>query len=400
MLSRRRFLQTTSLLSLSPVLPTLLANTARAAAAAPDQRVLVVIQLDGGNDGLNTVVPYADDAYGRARVKLRLEAAKLHKLDDCVALHSSMRAAKDLFDDGRLSIVQNVGYPNPDRSHFRSMAIWQTARCDAEQQAGYGWLGSALDQTIVQRGAAAPANAIFIGEHETPVALWGRRSAATSLSKAEDLRLALDAKPPAAAGTEPQSSLEEFVSTQTLSAYAAADEFRRQQSRPGRGKQLSQYIVGHASQAGFAIAQKRRPIPAFTTRSKGATTRIRPSFMPIGRLLDEFAGATKAFLDDLKDAGLDDRVVVLAFSEFGRRVAENDSQGTDHGTAGPVFVAGSAVRGGLVGNAPDLANLDGGDLKMQIDFRQVYAALLDGWLAIDSKEILGASFDKPAILTL
>ena len=108
------------------------------------------------------------------------------------------------------------------------------------------------------------------------------------------------------------------------------------------------------------------------------------------QLLGEFSGAVKAFLDDLKAARLDDRVLVLAFSEFGRRVAENDSQGTDHGAAGPVFLAGSPVRGGLVGGPPDLANLDGGDLKMQIDFRQVYAAILDDWLAVDSKDVLGA----------
>ena len=117
------------------------------------------------------------------------------------------------------------------------------------------------------------------------------------------------------------------------------------------------------------------------------------------QLLGEFSSALKAFLDDLKAARLDDRVVVLAFSEFGRRVAENDSQGTDHGAAGPVFLAGSPVRGGLVGAPPDLVNLDSGDLRMQIDFRSVYAALLDNWLSVDSKEILGGSFDKPAILS-
>ena len=137
------------------MLPTLFANTARAVTAAPDDRVLVVIQLDGGNDGLNTVVPYADDGYGRARNKLRLETDKLHKLSDHVALHPNMRAAKELFDDGRLSIVGGVGYPNPDRSHFRSMAIWQTAKFDDAQHRGYGWLGSALDQRVLKQNVGA-----------------------------------------------------------------------------------------------------------------------------------------------------------------------------------------------------------------------------------------------------
>ena len=145
MFTRRRFLGAGSLLSLSPILPSILANTARAATAAADERVLVVMQLGGGNDGLNTVVPYADDGYARSRDKLRLKTDKLHKLDDHVGLHPRMRPAKELFDDGRLSIVGNVGYPNPDRSHFRSMAIWQTAHFDDARHNEYGWLGRALD---------------------------------------------------------------------------------------------------------------------------------------------------------------------------------------------------------------------------------------------------------------
>ena len=143
MFTRRRFLQTSSLLSLSPILPTLLANTARAATAGADERVLVVVQLGGGNDGLNTVVPYGDDLYAKARNQLRLKTDELHKLDDHVALHPRMKAAKQLFDDGRLTVVQNVGYPNPDRSHFRSMAIWQTATLDDARHNEYGWLGRA-----------------------------------------------------------------------------------------------------------------------------------------------------------------------------------------------------------------------------------------------------------------
>ncbi len=185
MLSRREFLQTSSIISLSPVLPCIFGSTAKAAALAPDERVLVVIQLDGGNDGINTVVPFGDDGYGRVRKKLRLETEKLHKLGDHVGLHPNMRAAKELFDDGRLTIVQGVGYPNPDRSHFRSMKIWQTARFDDTEHDSYGWLGRSLDQPLVRAKSGARANAIFIGEQETPVALWGRRSAATALSRAE-----------------------------------------------------------------------------------------------------------------------------------------------------------------------------------------------------------------------
>ena len=402
MLSRRRFLQTSSLVSLSPVLPCILGNTARAAAAAPDARVLVVIQLDGGNDGINTVVPYADDGYGRARDKLRLKTDELHKLDDHVALHPSMRAAKELFDEGRLCVVQGVGYPNPDRSHFRSMKIWQTAAFDDERHDGYGWLGSALDQGALKRQGGAAANAIYVGEQETPVALWGRRSAATALAAAEDLKLAQGLRPIASLpeSQSDRSSLDQFVSKQVLSAYAAADEFERQQSRSqtAGGSDYPDTPLGAHLKLVSQLLKSGAQSRVFYTIQGGYDTHSAQLYTH-SRLLREFSAALKSFLDDLKTAKLDDRVLVLAFSEFGRRVSENDSQGTDHGTAGPVFLAGTPVRGGLVGNAPDLANLDSGDLKMQLDFRQVYAAILDDWLQVDSENVLGKSFEKPPVLS-
>jgi uncharacterized protein (DUF1501 family) len=401
MLSRRRFLQTSSLVSLSPLLPCILGNTARAAAAAPDSRALVVIQLDGGNDGLNTVVPFADDGYAKARDKLRLETGELHKLDDRVALHRSMKAAKGLFDDGRLCVVQGVGYPNPDRSHFRSMRIWQTATFDDGQHNSYGWLGRTLDQPAPMNHGG-PAKAIYVGDQETPVALWSRRSEATALASAEDLELTLKpstaASPPDSKGHGP--ALGQFVSKQVLSAYAAADEFARNRA----GKQtasVSTYpdtTLGSNLRLISELLQSGAQSRVYYAIQGGYDTHSAQLY-PHSRLLREFSDALAAFLNDLKAAKLDDRVVVLAFSEFGRRVKENDSQGTDHGTAGPVFLAGSPVRGGLVGNAPDLANLDGGDLNMQIDFRQVYATILDDWLEVDSKNVLGASFEKLRVLS-
>jgi uncharacterized protein (DUF1501 family) len=402
MLTRRRFLQASSLISLSPVLPSILANTARAAAASPDAKVLVVIQLDGGNDGINTVVPYADDGYGRARDKLRLEIDKLHKLNDQVGLHPSMRGAKELFDDGRLCVVQGVGYPNPDRSHFRSMRIWQTARFDDERHDSYGWLGGALDEWALQHNSDAAANAIYVGEQETPVALWARRSAATTLLTAEDLKLTLGSRP-AASPHDSQgedSSLGQFVSKQVLSAYAAADEFQRQQShnQATAGNDYPDTPLGSRLKLVSQLLKSGAQSRVFYTLQSGYDTHSAQLYTH-ARLLREFSDAIKAFLDDLKTAKLDDRVLVLAFSEFGRRVSENDSQGTDHGTAGPVFLAGKPVKGGLVGNSPDLTNLDGGDLKMQMDFRQVYAAILDDWLGVKSENVLGKSFQKPPVLS-
>jgi len=398
MLSRRRFLQASSLVSLSPLLPSVFSNTARAAAAAPDARALVVIQLDGGNDGINTVVPYADDEYGRARDKLRLDKHELHKLDDRLALHRSMKGAKELFDDERLCVVQGVGYPNPDRSHFRSMRIWQTASFDDDKHDGYGWLGGALDQWATQLKDDAIANAIYVGEQATPVALWGRRSSATALTSADDLKLALEIRPTPSADKQQGSAVAQFVSKQVLSAYATADEFaRRQAGQPAGAAEYPDTTLGSQLKLVAQLLKGGARSRLFYAIQAGYDTHSAQIYTH-STLLRDFSRALKSFLDDLKAAKLDDRVVVLAFSEFGRRVKENDSQGTDHGTAGPVFLAGTPVKGGLVGAAPDLANLDDGDLKMQIDFRQVYATLLDDWLGVDPKSVLGGSFEKVAIL--
>lgn len=401
MLTRRSFLQTASFVSTAPLLPAIFSRTARAAGSAPDARTLVVIQLDGGNDGINTVVPYADDAYGRARVKLRLEQNELHKLDDHVALHPAMRAAKELFDDGRLAVVQGVGYPNPNRSHFESMRIWQTASFDKDQHDSYGWLGRALDRGSANRVDAQPGSSIFIGGGDTPVTLWARKSASISLTSAEDLELTI---PPELQGATipaaPEESLRQFVGHEVLAAYAAARDFterrrgRRAETNSGYpttelGSQLqlvSQLLQGAAGARVYYVLH-----PGFDTHAAQLNTHY--------HLLRELSAALKAFLDDLRAAQLDDRVVVLCFSEFGRRVSENDSQGTDHGAAGPVMLAGSPLRGGLVGAPPNLTDLEHGDLKMQIDFRQVYATLLDQWLAIPSRHVLGTNYDPLPLFT-
>ena len=402
MLSRRRFLQSSSMISLSPVLPSIFGSTAQAAALAPDERVLVVIQLDGGNDGINTVVPFGDDAYGRVRTKLRLETEKLHKLNDSVGLHPNMRAAKELFDDGRLTIVQSVGYPNPDRSHFRSMKIWQTARFDDTEHNSYGWLGRTLDQQLARAKGDTSADAIFVGEQETPVALWGRRSSATALSRTEDLILRPEFSSEHSdldlgSGT---GGLQQFVTKQVLAAYAAADEFQRQELKDLSAGDVNypDTKLGSRLKLVSKLLKSDSHTRVFYTIQGGYDTHSTQLYTH-SRLLREFSGAVKAFLDDLKAAKLDDRVVVLAFSEFGRRVQENDSQGTDHGTAGPVFLAGSTVIPGLVGEVPDLSDLENGDLKMQTDFRSLYATILDDWLGVDSNMVLGGSFETLSLIT-
>jgi uncharacterized protein (DUF1501 family) len=403
MLSRRKFiLHSSSLVSLSPLVPTMLLRAAHAAAPQADAKVLVVIQLDGGNDGLNTIVPYADDAYAKARVKLRLETRELHKLDDQVGLHPRMKSAKALFDDGRLAIVQGVGYPNPDKSHFRSMRIWQTASMDDAAHNAYGWLGQALDRSPAPQ-ASGEAAAIYVGEEQTPVALWGRRSAATALSRLDDLTLTRTTRQRESEVGRPSqavsdglgspshesASVEQFVTRQVLSAYAAAEQFRRKElatkeARPSKYRDNA--LAGRLELISRLLKSGSRARVYYTSQSGYDTHASQVNTQ--ANLLGELSSALKAFLDDLKEAKLDDRVIVLAFSEFGRRVEENDSQGTDHGTAGPVLLAGPAVKPGLHGKTPSLTDLSGGDLKSSIDFREVYATLLDKWLELRAPDSL------------
>ena len=393
--SRRNFLKSSSLVSLAPFLPAAIGKMAWAAEAATDQKVLVVIQMNGGNDGINTVVPYGDDGYGRARKKLRLETKDLHKLNEHVGLNQFMKPAKELFDDGRLSIIQGVGYPNPDRSHFSSMKTWQTARLDKADHTGNGWLGLAIDAKLAESaGAHQGGDAIFVGDEETPPALWGRRSSTIDLSKAEDLRLDLaETIAPVDKLTSDKDDLHQFMRRQTASAQTAAQEFARQTAgsatdvtypNSGLGKRLK--LISQLLRSGNAARVYYTIQSGYDTHSSQRNTH--------GRLLSDFSRSTKSFLDDLKAAGLDDRVVLMAFSEFGRRVAENGSAGTDHGTAGPVFLAGSPIRGGLIGETPDLSDLVDGDLKTGLDFRRVYASLLRDWLDVAPDSICGGEF-KP-----
>lgn len=390
MQTRREFLKTTSLVSLTPTLPIAFAQSARAAAAKSDEKVLVVIQLSGGNDGINTVVPFGDDGYARARKKLRQETKDLHKLNGHVGLHSSMKAAFELFDDGRLSIVQGVGYPNPNRSHFRSMKIWQTAKLNEADHTGSGWLGSALDRQLMRAGGVANsnANAIFVGDEQVPAALWGRRSSAISLATEDDLRLDASYETKAVDEDFP-SDIAQFVSRQMASAHAAARSFSAQEENIKTETSYPNNQLANQLRLVSKLLRSGSEARVFYTIQSGYDTHSQQQFTH-SRLLSQLSGAMKAFLDDMKTVGLDDRVVVLAFSEFGRRVAENISAGTDHGSAGPVFLAGTPVQGGLVGETPDLTDLVNGDLQSSIDFRQVYATILKQWLDVAPGEVMNA----------
>jgi uncharacterized protein (DUF1501 family) len=384
MLSRRDFLGRSALIALAPTVPTFLAQSIRAAAPSRDGRVLVVIQLGGGNDGINTVVPFKDEGYLKNRKVLRLPEKQLLKINDSVALHPSLRDAAKLLESKRLAIVQGVGYPNPNRSHDRSMAIWQTARFDPEDHKGHGWLGRALD---AKPGAAS----LFVGTQALPIALRGRRSVASALSRLEEFRLASDSR--AMAATAEGEDLSAFMHRSFLDAYTTCDRLTEAvrvkdggASYPGTGLATRLQLVARLLKAGFAAR-------VYYTSQGGYDTHA-AQLPRHAELLNELGGAMRAFLDDLAAARLADRVAMLVFSEFGRQVRENGSAGTDHGTAAPVFLAGAGVQSGLIGTAPNLLDLVGNAPKMTVDFRRVYASLLDDWLGLPSKETLGDTFER------
>ncbi len=401
MITRRdllaRGVQNSTLVALAPTLPAFLARMAHAAGPEKDGRILVVLQLNGGNDGINTVVPFNDDGYARHRKALRLPEKRLIKVSGEIGLHPAMGDAGKLLESGRLAIVPGVGYPNPNRSHFRSMAIWQSARLDERDYTGLGWVGRGLDEGPTTRDGA-PA-AMLIGPDSPPPAIRGRRSVSAALNRLDDYALSDKQAVPKPIGSSRQDGddLGQFLRRSLLDAYATAD----------RIEVLARTKGGDASYPASELARRL----GLTSRliKAGLGTRVyyleqegydtHAEQLPRhASLLEDLAGSLRAFLDDLAGSRLADRVLVLVISEFGRRVAENGSKGTDHGTAGPVLLAGPSVQPGLVGTYPSLTDLADGDLKMAVDFRRIYATLLDRWLGLPAETVLGRRFDHLPLL--
>lgn len=396
MLTRRSFMTQSALISLSPLAPAFLSRAFANQPAQPDERILVVVQLDGGNDGLNTVIPFADENYARFRSELRIPTADVLNVNDEVGLHPSLKPVADLVEDGRMTIIQGVGYPNPNRSHFRSMAIWHTARPDAEDNGGYGWLGRAVDSS--KPAPRAAADAVFVGGQSMPRALWGRRIKAISLNSEGDLQLAPSVVPAAFSRDERSEELAAYLERVVDQSFQTARRFRELPATPSKpsdasyppsdlARQLS--LISLLIKAGAGARVYYISQPGYDTHAGQLGTHL--------RLLRTFSASVKAFLDDLAAAKLADRVLLLAFSEFGRRVEENASAGTDHGAAGPVFLAGPAATGGIIGRHPSLSDLDDGDLKMALDFRGIYASLLQDWLRIPANPVIPGDFRCPPL---
>lgn len=383
---RRRFLQTSSLLALGAVAPRALAlpsPTARDDA----RKILVVVQLSGGNDGINTVVPYRDPGYAKNRDSLRLAEDQLLKLDDHVGLHPSLKPLMKLIEHKRLSVVQGVGYDEPDRSHFRSMAIWHHARRNPDDHTGVGWIGRALDKQTNGLKSRDPA-ALFVGGGAAPTAIRGHRAAAAAIERVDDFLLA--------PGIDPRKLLAKSTSGDDVESFVARS-LRDACKTSDRIATLAASRSDAADYPGFTLARRLRLIASLLKVghgsrvyyvSQGGYDTHSSQLNTHASLLTQLARSIEAFLKDLESAKLDDRVTLLLFSEFGRTLQENASAGTDHGTAGPVFIAGKNLAKPVLGTAPDLEDLVDGEPKAGIDFRTVYATLLDEVLGVPAPTVV------------
>lgn len=405
-------LGSSALLASGTLVPAFLANSARALADQPNarnrERILVIVQLDGGNDGLNTVIPFRDDIYRRSRPRLRIEADRVLRLNNDMGLHPNLRNLMPLHENRQLAVVQSVGYPNPNRSHFRSMAIWHTARLNPDRGTP-GWLARSLDRRFNNPGGDSPA--LHISESLLPQALRGCQRHVPSLADlrqfqrrlgipdnrgADRQRQALDQI--SRQGTGADGSLLQFVertSTITYASSARLEQIMRRQQSSARypefytlARQLK--LIGQLIKAGLHTRIYYAQLGSFDTHANQANTHA--------QLLQQVASSLKAFQEDMNQSGHGARVLTLVFSEFGRRLRENASAGTDHGTAAPVLLVGPAVRSGLHGPNPNLRDLDDGDPRHAIDFRRIYATLLDQWLECPSAAILGERFEHVPIV--
>ena len=384
-LSRRGFLvggmAVTALSSLAP------AGLARLTRSGDrDGRVLVVLQLSGGNDGLNTVVPFRQDAYFRLRPSISLAPGGLHRLDDDTALHTSMPGLTELFAEGDLAVVQGVGYPEPDRSHFRSMQVWHTADPRTDFGAGFerpdaGWLGRLASQAAA-RGSGMPA--LHLGTGDLPLSLKTRRGFTPTVRDHRGFELREPTPGFAAARARVLAATGDGGDRELLAAAAASTYDAAARMEPLVGKRgdypdhpLAQRLALCAQLVAGGFGTR-----VFGLEHGGFDTHARqtPSH---ALLLSELSASLTAFQRDLAAKGVADRVVTLVFTEFGRRVEENASKGTDHGAAGPAFLLGEPVRGGLLGRAPDLTDLEAGDLPYGVDFRSIYTTLERDWLGLE-----------------
>ncbi|MEM8732723.1 MAG: DUF1501 domain-containing protein [Planctomycetota bacterium] len=394
---RRKFLGTiaggTAVLGVDALAPSWFAKAAHAISPG-QERVLVVIQLSGGNDGLNTLVPLGNDDYYKARPTLAISAGEAIPLNDSLGLHPSLSGAAELFEDTALSVIQGVGYENPNRSHFESMDIWHSCGRNEEVRSE-GWLGRALAEIEAAKEDASDVPALHLGDKKQPLALRSSSIQVPSIRSIDEFKLAgnrADRLQQLISDVAEASALENndllgFIRSSSATAMMSSERVGAATSTgktidgfpdSALAKQLS--VVSQLIEADLPTRIYYLELDGFDTHSQQAAAHA--------SLLRDWSEALVAFMRRLGETGDRDRVAVLTFSEFGRRVQENASKGTDHGAAAPVIIAGGGIKNQIIGTQPSLTDLQDGDLRFSIDFRRVYATLLQDWLQVDSSQVL------------
>ena len=369
-------------------------------------RILVVLQLSGGNDGLNTLIPFADPNYSQLRPSLGFAANEVLHLTDSVGLNPNLSKLKTMYDQGKVAVVQGVGYPNPNRSHFRSMDIWHSARPDTFERSG--WLGRYVSACECAQDNALPA--ISVGDQLNTmfwtdttlvpaVASIGAFSFLTDTKYKNDRTFQMRTLQNIYSQAGNWSAYEGLIRRGTLQALAGSDELQKvaasyqspvqypaNNGLANQLKMVAQVIAGNLGTRLFSVS-----MGGYDTHANQKPTQ--------DKNLAQLGDALEAFMQDLANMQQQDNVVIMAFSEFGRRVKQNGSGGTDHGTAEPMFIIGNKVQGGLYGTYPSLSDLDNnGDLKFNADFRSVYAGVLKDVVGADPAPILAGSFDLISVM--
>jgi len=389
LIKRKQFIQIGSLATATFMLPKFLKAFEKPMMVPPGNKVVVVLQLSGGNDGLNTVIPIRNDIYYSSRPRLGIKKEEALKLTDEAALHPSLTSFKDLFDDGSLGILSSVGYPNPDRSHFRSMDIWQSAS-NSNEYINTGWIGRYLDAQC--NGCDKPTQALEIDD-VLSLALKGNNLNGLAMKDPKRLYDISQEKyykdVLANHKDEPGEQPVDYL-YKTMAETLSSADYIYQQSK------------SHPSTTNYPATELGKNLKTIASLIfSDINTKV--YYVSLGsfdthvgqegqqkRLFTEMNDAVNSFVADLKLNNRFNDVMLMTFSEFGRRVKQNASGGTDHGTANNMFlVSGGLQKKGLINNLPDLNDLQDGDLKYKVDFKDVYATVLNKWLSTDDKKILG-----------
>ena len=393
-MERRDFLKSTALISGAYMMPAFLKPLeAMAKGELTGYKNLVIIQLSGGNDGLNTIIPYGNDIYYQKRKTIAIQKPDIITLNDMQGLNPNLSALKEIYDQGWMSIVNSVGYPNPDRSHFRSMDIWQTAS-DSNQFLTTGWIGRYLDSNC--QSCKNPYTAIEVDD-TLSLAMKGTNMKGIAVQDPNKLYQAT--REPFfkdLVNEHDNAHLNEdnlgYLYKTLIETYSSADYIQKTSKVYNVTANYPTTAFGNQLKNVSKFINSGLQTRVYYVSLSGFDTHVGQQNQQ-GRQLRIYADAVAALVKDLKQTGKLDDTMIMTFSEFGRRVEQNASNGTDHGTANNVLIFGGKLKKpGIFNDAPDLAQLDNGDLKYKVDFRDVYATLLDKWLDVNNSQILNKSF--------